>query len=316
MSRRVLVTSRSFGQVSDESIRLLEEQGFSIDYMTSNFRLDAFEAAIDQYDALIIGAHPFDPALFARCPKLKIICKHGVGLDNIPVDAAKDNQVSVTYAPGTNSDAVADFTMALILANTRNLFYSVNELKSGNYRPNIGFDAHRKTLGLLGFGAIARRVAKRALGFDMKILAYDPYVSQAPAGLEAVRLCSLEEVLEQSDFVSIHLPFAPATANLVGAAELARMKPSARVINTARGGILDEGALYDAIRDSRLAGAALDVLAQEPIRPDHPLLSLPQVQITNHVASYSREALNAISMICAENIIRCFAGQPLLHQVV
>lgn len=315
MKRKVLITSRSFGQISDDVVHVLENADFEIDYMAKDFKMEAFEAAIPEYDALIIGAHKFDPALFARCPKLKIICKHGVGLDNIPLEAAKEANVIVTNTPGTNSDAVADFAMTLILASTRNLIYSVNALKEGNLKPRYGTDACNKTLGLLGFGAIARRVAKRAKGFDMEILAYDPYVKEAPEGLEYVKLCSFEEVLRQCDILSIHLPITPETRGMIGKDAFEIMKPTAHVINTARGGIVDEQALYDAIKAGKIAGAALDVLEKEPVSPDHPLMSLQEVIITNHVASYSVEALNAVSMICATNVVRFFAGEPVLHQV-
>lgn len=283
--------------------------------MIKDFKIEAFEAAISEYDALIIGAHPFDPALFPRCPKLKIICKHGVGLDNIPVEAAKEANVIVTNTPGTNSDAVADFAMALILASCRNLVFSVNALKAGELKPRYGTDVYKKKLGLLGFGAIARRVAKRATGFDMEILAYDPYVKEAPEGLEHVKLCSLEEVLRESDIVSIHLPITPETRGMIGKEAFEIMKPTARVINTARGGIVDEQALCEAIKDGKIAGAALDVLEKEPASPDNPILSMQEVIVTNHVASYSIEALNAVSMICATNVVRYFAGEPVLHKV-
>lgn len=315
MKYKVMVTSRSFGQVSDEALVLLRSAGFEIDYMVKDFRLESFEAAIPEYDALIIGAHPFDPALFARCPKLKIICKHGVGLDNIPVEAAKAANVVVTNAPGTNSDAVADFAMAMILASARNLVYSANALREGNLKPMYGTDVCKKTLGLLGFGAIARRVAARAKGFDMSVLAYDPYVSECPEGFEHVKLCTFEEVLGESDFVSVHLPITPETRGMIGKDAIKQMKPAARLINTARGGIVDEDALCEAIKNGELAGAALDVLEKEPAAADNPLLAMPQVIVTNHVASYSTEALNAVSMICARNVIGIFTGEPVLYRV-
>jgi len=315
IEKKVLVTSRSFGQVSDEAVRLLEEAGIRIDYMVSNFDLAKFEEKIPEYDALIIGAHPFRPELFGACPKLKIICKHGVGLDNIPVEAAHEAGVRVTNTPGTNSDAVADFAFALMLAAGRNLIYSVEEIKKGNVKPQYGNDVCGKTLGLLGFGAIARRVAKRAFGFDMTVLAYDPYVTAAPEGLEQVKLCTLEEVLKESDYVSIHLPITPQTRGMIGKEAFEMMKTGARLINTARGGIVDEAALIEAVSSGKLAAAALDVQETEPIAVDHPLLSTPGIIITNHVASYSKEALNAVSMICASNVINCLAGRKVLYSV-
>ena len=315
MPGKVLVTSRSFGQVSDEALDLLRDAGLEVAYLLP-FDREAFEAALGETDALIIGAHPFLPGDFDRAPRLRIICKHGVGLDNIPLEAAKARGVMVTNAPGTNAEAVADFTMLLILASARNFIYSVTALKAGNVKPEIGVDVCGKKLGLLGFGAVGRRVAARARGFGMTVTACDPYVRKIPAGLEFVRMCDMETVLRESDFLSIHLPAMPETLNLVDATALSKMKPSARLINTARGGIVDETALLSAIKAGRLAGAALDVLAREPAPNDSPLLACPRVIVTNHVASYSREALNAISMICAENILGCLRGGLVRHRAV
>ena len=314
--KKVLVTSRSFGKTSDISLEMLKKDGWTVDYMIKDFRQEEFEKAIVDYQALIIGAHPFPPSLFDRCPNLKIICKHGVGLDNIPLEAAKAHNVIVTNAPGTNSNAVADFTVLLMLACARNLIYSVNELKKRNFVANIGVDAYNKRLGLLGFGNIAKKVAKRAHGFDMDIYAYDPYVKCPPEELSFVKMVSLDEILKESDFICIHLPLTDETKGMIGAAELKKMKSSARLIDTARGGLVDEKALYEAVRDGVIAGAALDVTESEPIEEDNPLLTLPQVIITNHVASYSKEALDAISIMCADNVIRAFSGREVVNRVV
>lgn len=314
--KKVLVTSRSFGKTSDISLNMLKEAGWTIDYMIKDFNQDGFNRAMPDYQALIIGAHPFPPSLFDKCPDLKIICKHGVGLDNIPLDAAKAHGVIVTNAPGTNSNAVADFTMLLMLACARNLIYSVEELKKRNFVPNIGVDVCNKKLGLLGFGNIAKRVAKRAHGFDMVISAYDPYVKSAPEELSYVRLVSFDEILKESDFICVHLPLTDETRKMIGAKEFEKMKSSARLIDTARGGLVDETALFEAVRDGKIAGAALDVTEAEPIEADNPLLTLPQVIITNHVASYSKEALDAISIMCADNVIKSSEGREVVNRVV
>ncbi len=314
--KKVMVTSRSFGKTSDISLNMLKNAGWTIDYMIKDFDQAAFERAIPEYQALIIGAHPFPPSLFEKCPNLKIICKHGVGLDNIPLEAAKQNGVIVTNAPGTNSNAVADFTVLLMLACARNLIYSVNELKKRNFTPNIGVDVCNKKLGLLGFGNIARRVAKRANGFDMEISAFDPYVKTVPEDLSYVKLVSFNEILKESDFICVHLPLTDETKGMIGKAEFEKMKKSARLIDTARGGLVDEKALFEAVHDGKIAGAALDVTESEPIEADNPLLTLPQVIITNHVASYSKEALDAISIMCADGVIRASEGHEVVNRVV
>lgn len=313
--RKVLVTSRSFGKISNQAETMLAQAGYEITYMLE-YEKEKFESAIVDYDALIIGAHPFPAELLEQCPKLKIICKHGVGLDNIPVDACKEHGVCVTNAPGTNANAVADFAVMLMMASTRNLIYSVNELKKANLKPNYGTDMYGKTVGLLGFGAIAKRVAKRLHGFDCTVLAYDPYVKSVPEELAFVKLCSLDEILAEAEIISVHLPATDETRGMIGEKEFKKMKPTARVINTARGGIVDEQALIKAIDRGEIAGAALDVLEKEPAAPDSPLLNRDAIIVTNHVASYSRESLDAISLICAGNIIKLYDGEEPLHRVV
>jgi D-3-phosphoglycerate dehydrogenase len=313
--KKVLVTSRSFGKISKKAEEMLKNAGMAVDYM-SVYDKSAFERMIPEYDALIIGAHSFPPELLERCPKLKIICKHGIGLDNIPVEACREHHVCVTNTPGTNSDAVADFAVLLMLASARKLIYSTSELKKGNLKPEYGTDLNGKTVGLLGFGAVARRVAVRVRGFDCRILAYDPYVKALPEDMPYVSLCGLEEILKESDFISLHLPITEETRGMIGKQELEKMKPSAYLINTARGGIIDEAALYEAVDSGAIAGAALDVLETEPVSPNSTLLRHPHIIVTNHVASYSCEALDAVSLICAGNIVKCLAGEEPLHRVV
>ncbi len=314
--KKILVTSRSFGKTSDVSINMLKEKDWQIDYMTTNFDQAKFEQEMPNYQALIIGAHPFPAELFNSCPNLQIICKHGVGLDNIPLQAAKEHNVIVTNAPNTNSDAVADFTVLMMLACARNFVYSVDALRERNFVANIGVDVCNKKLGLLGFGHIAKKVAQRAHGFNMEISAYDPYVSQVPDELNYVKLVSYDDVLKNSDFICVHLPLTDETKGMIGANQFKLMKPTARLIDTARGGLVDEKALYEAIKNGVIAGAGLDVTLSEPIEADNPLLTLSQVIITNHVASYSKEALDAISIICAGNVIKASEGKEVLNRVV
>ena len=172
-------------------------------------------------------------------------------------------------------------------------------------------------LGLLGFGAIAKGVARRARGFGMKVLAYDPYVTSLSEEFAGwVELCTLDEVVASCDFLSVHMPLTPETRNIISKDALAKMKHGAYVINTARGGIVDEAALYDALVSGHLSGAAMDVVEAEPMTADHPLLSLDNVVVTPHIGMYSKEAINAVSMICAENVVACLCGGELLNRVV
>lgn len=314
---KVLITSRSFGKIGDSAKKVLEDAGIEITNISADFDQAEFERIIPEFDALIIGAHDFSEADMERCPKLKIICKHGVGLDNIHVNKAKELGIAVCNAPGTNSNAVADLALGLMLSVCRKISHSAALVRDGVWKSHIGEDVCGKTVGLLGFGAIAKGVARRARGFGMKILAYDPFVTQLPEEFVGwVELCDMEKVITSCDILSVHIPLTPETRNTISTAELAKMKQGAYVINTARGGIVDEMALYEALKSGHLNGAAMDVVESEPMTPDHPLLSLDNVVVTPHIAMYSKEAINAVSMICAENVVACLTGGQMINRVV
>lgn len=314
---KVLITSRSFGKIGDTAQRILEEGGIEIVNKSVNFDQAEFERIIPEFDALIIGAHEFEEKDMERCPKLKIICKHGVGLNNIHLEKARELGIAVTNAPGTNSNAVADLTFGLMLSVARKISHSSALVKEGVWKSHIGEDVCGKTVGLLGFGAIARKVANRAKGFDMRVLAYDPYVKELPEEYKGfVTLCSLEDVIRGCDFLSVHLPLTEETKNMISAKELSMMKPGSYLVNTARGGIVNEMDLYEALKSNHLNGAAMDVVENEPMTADHPLLSLPNVVVTPHIGMYSKEAISAVSEICAKNVVACLTGQPLCNQVV
>ena len=314
---KVLITSRSFGKIGDSAKNILESAGIEITNISANFDQAEFERIIPEFDALIIGAHDFSEADMERCPNLKIICKHGVGLDNIHVNKAKELGIAVCNAPGTNSNAVADLALGLMLSVCRKISHSAALVREGVWKSHIGEDVCGKTVGLLGFGAIAKGVARRARGFGMKILAYDPFVTQLPEEFEGwVELCDMEKVITTCDILSVHIPLTPETKGIISTKELAMMKQGAYVINTARGGIVDEMALYEALKSGHLNGAAMDVVESEPMTPDHPLLSLDNVVVTPHIAMYSKEAINAVSMICAENVVACLTGGQMINRVV
>jgi len=309
MTAKVLVTSRSFGKVSKEPINLLKQNGFSVDFKRGSgfFDEDTFVEVIQEYDAVILGADPMTAKVLEAGKKVKIICKHGAGVDNIDLDKAADLGISVTNVPATNSDAVADFAFALMLNIARKVSENVSEVKAGKWNQSIGVDVYGKTLGIIGYGAIGKRLAKRAVGFDMDILAYDSYLENK-ADYTIPRFVSLETLIKDSDFISLHIPLTSDTRNLIGEEHMGQMKKGAFIINTARGGIVDEGALYNNLINGHLGGAALDVTEQEPIG-ESPLLKLSNVIITSHIASYSKESINAVSMASAKNVIKIFNGE-------
>lgn len=317
MSKKVLITSRSFGKISKEPIDLLEEAGFEITLMGTDFDQERFEKEIFNYEALIIGAHEFPQDIMDKCEKLKIICKHGAGLDNIDLAAAEKNGITVCNVPGTNSNAVADLAMGLALAMTRNIIISNNRVRNGKWQPSIGEDVYKKTIGLIGFGSIAQNVARRAKGFSMKVLAYDPYIQTLPEEFkDYVKLSSFDDAIKNSDLISLHLPLTEETKNLIAGKEMDQMKKGAYIINTARGGIINEKDLYDALVSGQIAAAALDVTEVEPIEKDNPLLALENVIITPHIGMYSKEAIGAVSLICAQNVEAIFNNKELQFKVI
>lgn len=308
--KKVLITSRSFGQASREPFEILEAANIAYDMMTTDFSNDKFRSVIAEYDGLIIGGHLFAPGDMERCKNLKIIAKHGAGLDNIDLDRSRSLGVTVTNVPAMNSNAVADLAFALIMDVCRGVSLTNGQVHSGQWKIHIGRDVYAKTLGLIGFGAIAKNVARRASGFSMKVLAYDPFVKEVPDEfLDTVTLCDFDTLVEQSDIVSIHVPLTAETKNMFDKNIISRMKREAVLVNTGRGGIINEEDLYNCMKSGHLLGAAIDVTAAEPIEQDNPLLALDNVVITPHIGMYSVEAVSAVSNICAQNIVKKLSGQ-------
>jgi len=253
-------------------------------------------AAAKMADGIICRFLPLGRELIAACPNLKVIVRTGVGTDNIDVVAATELGVAVCNAPDYCIEEVASHTLAFVLACNRRLFEQNSRVRNG---PPVRLHERghgllspvgrlsEQTLALVSFGAIAQAVAVRARHLGLTLKAYDPYVDPAVAEAHGVELVALSELLAEADYLSVHAPLTPSTAHLIGERELSAMRPSAYVIATSRGGVIDETALLEALRRGQLAGAALDVWEDEPLSPDNPLLALPNVLGTPHTAYYS-----------------------------
>ena len=245
-----------------------------------------------------------------RC---KIIARYGIGVDNVDLPAATRAGILVTNVPDYCVDEVSDHALALLLALARQIVAADRAVKGGvwNVVPHAGILRLRgQTLGLLGFGKIARLLASKTQALGMKVLAYDPYVDSAAIERQGVEAASLDRLLVEADVISIHVPLSPETRNLIGQRELARMKPTAFLINTSRGGIVDEEALAETLKAGRIGGAALDVLSAEPPSADHPLRHAPNVILTPHLAFYSRESVVELQTKAAEEVARALKGEP------
>lgn len=310
--RVVLVSSRSFGQIVPDGEQLLARGGFDVRRVPDSERpLDAPKlarlVARERPAALIAGAEPIPREVLIASPMLKLVQKHGVGVDNIDVEAATAAGIVVTNAPGTNTEAVADLTVAFMLALLRQVVPAVESTRQGKWDRYMGRELGQLTVGVVGTGRIGRAVIRRLGGFGSRILAYD--VIQDPALAVANDLCYVElnELLDKSDIVTLHIPLMEDTRELLGRRELARMKKSAYLINIARGELVDEAALAEHLAAGRIAGAGVDVFATEPPQ-ESPLLRLPNVLATPHIGAYTHEAMEAMDRVCAETVVALFSG--------
>jgi glyoxylate reductase len=256
----------------------------------------------------------------AAGPGLKVISQMAVGYDNIDVAAARERGIHVGNTPGVLTEATADLAFALLLAAARRLLEGVDYIRTGQWRtwhPNVllGGDLNGATLGIVGLGRIGKAVARRASGFNMRILAYSPRGDAQEAAKLGIQLVDLDTLLQESDYVSLHVPLNTTTHHLINHDTLKRMKQTAVLVNTTRGGVVDQKALYDALKNSVIGGAALDVTDPEPLPPDDPILSLPNVLIVPHLGSASHWTRSQMALMAAENLIAGVNGQPLPHSV-
>jgi D-3-phosphoglycerate dehydrogenase len=286
------------------------ESGFEIRYADGADRGQLLPALADAEAVIVRSATRIDAEALGHAPRLRVIARAGVGLDNVDVDAATKAGVMVVNAPTSNIVSAAEHAIALLLSVARNVPQATASLKSGRWQRTAytGVELLDKVVGILGLGKIGVLVAERLAAFGMTVIAYDPYVSAARAAQIGVRLVSLEELLAEADFVSVHLPKNAETLGLIGERELRLVKPEVRIINAARGGIIDESALASALADGRVAGAALDVYASEPCT-DSPLMRLDNVVCTPHLGASTHEAQEKAGTQVARSVRLALAGE-------
>jgi len=267
-------------------------------------------AIIPDYDALIVrSATKVTSAVLERARKLKIIGRAGVGVDNIDVRAATARGIIVANAPGGNTIAAAEHTMGMMLALARNIPEANARLKAGIWDKDslVGVELRHKVLGVVGIGRVGSEVAKRALAMEMEVIAYDPYIPAERVKELGVQMVSLDTLLRRADFITIHIPLSKENYHLLNEEAFAKMKPGVRIINCARGGIIDEAALYVALKEGKVAGAALDVFEQEPLTQS-PLFALPNVVVTPHLGASTVEAQRGVARVIAEEILVALRG--------
>jgi D-3-phosphoglycerate dehydrogenase / 2-oxoglutarate reductase len=283
---------------------------FEVRHCRGSDRSELLAAVVDADALLVRSATRVDAEVIAAAPRLKVVARAGVGLDNVDVPAATQAGVMVVNAPTSNIVSAAELAVGLLIASARNIAPAHASLRQGLWKRSAysGVELVDKVVGIVGLGRIGALVAARLAAFGMELIAYDPYIQPARAAQMGVRLVSLAELLSVSDFISVHLPKTPETVGLIGKAELEQVKPSVRIINAARGGIVDEAALAAAITDGRVAGAGVDVYATEPCT-DSPLFALDSVVATPHLGASTDEAQEKAGVAVARSVRLALAGE-------
>ncbi len=307
----VLIEARPFCAFDNTPMDQLKDSGMNlIDMRGSGVEDPKFVEALKQADAILCGNDlVVNDAVLDMAPGVKAIAKMGAGLDTVDIDAATRHDAIVFHTPGANNQAVADHTFALMLNVARKIIYCDQSLREKRWEHTkiMGLEIWQKTLGLIGLGAIGRCVALRAKGFEMKVVAHDPYWPEAFATEQGIERVAVEELLRISDVISIHAPLTPENKGMIDEKALKTMKPTAILINAARGGIVNEADLYQGLKNKAIAGAGIDVFENEP-PSDSPLLELDNVVLTPHTAAFTFEGMNNMSVGVVEQLIEYQKG--------
>jgi len=315
---KILITPRSFASFSDKSLKMLSERNYKIKRNITGrpYKKEEMLKLIRDVDGIIIGIDELSAEIIEEANELKVISKYGIGLDNIDINMATNKKIVVTNTPTANIDAVADLTFGLILSLARRVPEADRKTKSGKWGKIIGKSVWEKTIGIIGLGKIGKQVVKRAQGFEMNILVFrrNIFKDKKFAQKYGIKYVNLEKLLQKSDYITIHVPLNDATRNMISYEELGKMKKDAFLINTSRGGIVDEEALYDALRNNKLRGAALDAYKNEPLQ-ETPLKELDNVIMTPHIGAYTEEAIENMSIQAAQNLIDVLEGRKPQYRV-
>ena len=315
---RVLVTPTSFG-INDPSLCIeLEDEVGEVVYNTTGrpFEADQLIKIIPGFDGYIAGLDAITRDAIFVADRLKVIARYGVGIDKVDLDGAREKGIIVTNTPNANASSVAELTVGLIIALIRQIHVANAATRAGKWPRLHGTSLEGKTVGIFGFGAIGQRVARRLQNFGCKLIAYDPYLDLEVADELKVEVVTKEDIIQTSDILSLHCPAVDETRGMVNSDFLARMKPGSYFINTSRGEILNEVALYEAIQKGHLTGAALDVFSQQPPDPKNPLLNLPQVILTPHMGAHTDSATYQMGWGALQNCLAVLRGEEPPNRVV
>ncbi|GKX58198.1 phosphoglycerate dehydrogenase [Leminorella grimontii] len=309
--KKVLVTATNYSRLCAAGKKLLEEHGCEIieNPFGRPMTFSELQEFAPQADAVVAGVDDWNSSIFSLTPRLKAICRFGVGVDNINLEDASKANIKVTNAAGMNANAVAELTIGLLISAMRNIPQLYQTTQQGQWDRFVGDELINRKVGLLGFGNIARCVAKKLMGFDVDVSAYDKYPNLEAARALNVTICDKEEILRTSDVVILLLPSLKETYHFMNDDAFSMMKPGSYFINTARGALVDEAALYRALTSGRLSGAAIDVYEAEPTQKGNPLFTLDNVITTPHTAAETYKTYHDIGLLTAQAILDVFNGR-------
>jgi len=318
MKPKVLLATTTLADLKGPFLDLLHSSGMEPVYpkLRKVLTEDELLEELDGVSAAMAGFERYTRRVIEGSPSLRVIARIGVGYDAVDTDAATERGVAVTITPGANQESVAEHTFALMLAVGRSIFPQHDAIRAGGWRRDLGVPLRGRTLGLVGLGRIGREVAIRAAAFRMRVLACEPFPNAEFNERYGITLAPLDPLLAESDFVSLHMPLSAETQHLIDARALSLMKPSAFLINTARGGVVSEPALYEALRAGKLAGAALDAFVDEPPAPGYPLAQLENVVCTAHTAGVDLQSRDDMALLSAQSIVALSKGEWPEHQIV
>jgi len=316
MTTRVLVTTTSFQDTPGPHHQRLESQGYELIRARGPLDEAAVLPLVGDVDGILCGDDAYTRAVLAKAlPRLRVLSKYGIGLDKIDVHAATELGIPVTFCPGVNHTTVAEHAFGLMLALVRQIPQQNAWVHQGQWKRLTGHELMGKTLGILGLGRIGKEVAARARAFGMTVIAFDPAWDAAFAAAHQVsRADTPQQIFAAADIVTLHMNLTAENRRLVGAPVLASMKDGAIIINTARGGLIDEQAVADAVRSGKLAGYGADVVEPEPIKADNPLRGLDGVVLTPHIGSRTYESVERQALMAVENLIAVLSGRPAVAQ--
>jgi len=287
-TRKIVITPRGFAKCGVHNAQIMKDAGFEVVYNDTGlaYTKEEFYQITEDATGVIVGVETVDKAYIDSHPKLKAVVKFGVGTDNIDIDYCNEKGIAVGRTVGSNARSVAETAISFVIADSKNLYESISNTREHGWAKMTGYEVQGKTIGIIGFGAVGKEVAKIAWALGMKVLAFDT------CGIDSdlVKKIKVEDILKRSDFISIHVPLTEETRNMISMEELKMMKSSAVLINTARGGIVNEADLYEALKNKEIRAAYFDVFSTEPPAKDEPLMTLPNFYLTPHIASRSEEA--------------------------